>query len=102
MLPILMKLRLKGEYLKYIDLLVKNLETLASAFGSKITKKSYRLSPREIEICNMIRNGMTSKEISAILYISLQTVEKHRTGIRSKLGISNTNHNLFSYLQDFL
>ena len=101
LLPILRKLRLKGESVKYIDLLKKNLEDLASAFGSKISEKSYRLSPREIEICGMIRNGLTSKEISSLLYISLQTVEKHRAKIRNKLGISNTNYNLFSYLQKF-
>jgi len=57
------------------------------------------LSPREGEICNMIRNGMSSKEIAGALDISLHTVLKQRQRIRKKLGISNDQANLASYLR---
>ncbi|MGA1825533.1 MAG: helix-turn-helix transcriptional regulator [bacterium] len=60
----------------------------------------YRLTLREIEICNLIKNGLSSKEISNLLYISLPTAEKHRNNIRKKLGIVKKNINLSSYLQN--
>ncbi len=98
-LPILKKLRIKGTPGKYIDLLQRHLAELTSSFGRKITEKSIKLTPREIEICSMIKGSLTSKELSKLLNISHQTVEKHRKNIRKKLSISNKNINLTSFLQ---
>ncbi|MCP4580121.1 MAG: helix-turn-helix transcriptional regulator [candidate division Zixibacteria bacterium] len=58
-----------------------------------------KLSPREIEICSMIKNGATSKEIAETLSISVLTVNKHRERIRKKLVISNKGINLTSFLK---
>ncbi|MCQ9206258.1 MAG: helix-turn-helix transcriptional regulator, partial [Omnitrophica bacterium] len=98
-MPNLKKLRLKGASEKYVNLLSHNLKALVSPFGRRITDRKIKLTPREIEICNMIKCGLTSKEISNILNISYQTIEQHRKHIRSKLEISNKNVNLTSYLQ---
>jgi PAS domain S-box-containing protein len=97
--PILEKLKIKKATRKYVNLLQHHLKKLTSSFGRKITEKSIRLTSREIEICNMIKGGLTSKEISSLLNISYQTVEKHRKNIRKKLGISTKNANLASFLQ---
>ncbi len=99
LMPILKKLKLKGASRKYTNLLRQNLEDLTSAFGRKISEKRLKLSPREIEICDMIKNGLSSKEISGLLAVSPQTVEKHRKNIREKLGISNKGVNLTTFLQ---
>jgi PAS domain S-box-containing protein len=99
LLPILTKLKVRGELSKYINVLRHHLEELTSSFGRKITKKSTRLTPREIEICGMIKGGLTSKELSRLLNVSSQTVEKHRKNIRKKLSISNKKVNLASFLQ---
>jgi len=99
LLPILQKLKIKGVLSKYINLLRHRLEELTSSFGCKITEKTIKLTPREIEICNMIEGGLTSKELSELLNISRQTIEKHRKNIRKKLGISNKKINLTSFLQ---
>ena len=99
MLPILKKLRLNGASRKYLDLLRRNLGDLTSSFGRKITQKRINLTPREIEICDMIKGGLASKEISELLNVSHQTIEKHRKNIRQKLRISNKSINLFSFLQ---
>jgi len=98
LLPILEKLKLKNAAGKYVDLLKNHLEELVSSFGRKITEKSFNLTPREIEICNMVKGRLTSKEISGLLNISLQTVEKHRKNIRHKIGISKKDINLSSFL----
>ena len=59
---------------------------------------SYKLTPREMEICTMIESGLTSKEIPEQLNISCQTIDNHRKSIRKKLDITNKNINLSSYL----
>jgi two-component system invasion response regulator UvrY len=48
------------------------------------------LSEREIQIIRLIKEGMSSKEISTILEISVKTVEAHRHNILKKLNLKNT------------
>lgn len=98
-MPNLQKLRMKSACKKYIDLLENNLKALVSPFGRKITDRSIKLTPREIEICNMIKNGLSSKEISTLLNLSLRTAERHRFNIRKKLEIGKKSLNLASFLQ---
>ncbi|MBT3354152.1 MAG: helix-turn-helix transcriptional regulator, partial [Candidatus Scalindua sp.] len=98
LLPIVQKLRLKGESRKYVQLLQRNIQDLTSSFGPKLTEKRANLSTREIEVCNMIKNGLVNKEIASLLNISLGTTEKHRNNIRKKLHIVNKDINLSSFL----
>ena len=99
LLPIIEKIRLKGESRKYIKLLRKGLKELTSSFGAKLTEKEAKLTSREIEICNMIKNGLVSVEIADLLNLSLRTIEKHRAHIRKKLGIAKKGANLVSFLK---
>jgi DNA-binding NarL/FixJ family response regulator len=48
------------------------------------------LSRRELDIIQLIKKGMSSKEISIQLEISLKTVEVHRYNILKKLNFKNT------------
>jgi DNA-binding NarL/FixJ family response regulator len=48
------------------------------------------LSRREIDIVQLIKEGMSSKEIALRLEISLKTVEVHRYNILKKLNLKNT------------
>jgi len=48
------------------------------------------LSPREIEILQLIAEGYTSQKIAETLCISVRTVDTHRKKIMAKLGIHNT------------
>lgn len=57
------------------------------------------LTPRELEICILIKNGMATKEISSHLNISDLTVERHRNTIRKKLKLNNSNVNLTIFLR---
>ncbi len=99
--PILEKLKINKPSPKYINLIQHHLKELTSSFGSKITKKILKLTPREIEVCNMVKAGLTSKDISNLLNISYRTIEKHRKNIRRKLGIANKRINLTSLLREF-
>src|SRR5882724_8195787 len=48
------------------------------------------LSRREIDVVQLIKEGMSSKEIALRLDISLKTVEVHRYNILKKLSLKNT------------
>ena len=63
------------------------------------SERMSKLTPRELEICNLIKEGQTSKQIASSLNLSLLTVHKHREQIRKKLGIINKSINLSTYLK---
>lgn len=99
LMPTLKKLQIKAGSSKYVKLLEHNLREITASFGLKITDKKNRLTSKEIELCNMIKSGLSSKDISGLLNISSLTVSKHRRNIRKKLKISNKDVNLVSFLQ---
>jgi DNA-binding NarL/FixJ family response regulator len=45
------------------------------------------LTPRELEVLKLIAEGHSSKEIAAMLVISVKTVDRHRTNMLEKLGM---------------
>ncbi len=47
------------------------------------------ITPREREIIALIKQGKTAKEISAMLYISIFTVDTHRKNILKKLELNS-------------
>lgn len=50
-----------------------------------------KLTPTERKILKMISQNLTSKEIANELFISIKTVETHRSNICQKLGLHGTN-----------
>jgi DNA-binding CsgD family transcriptional regulator len=56
------------------------------------------LTPREIDVAVLVREGKTSKEIAELLDISASGVDFHRKKIREKLGLTNEKSNLRSAL----
>ena len=54
---------------------------------SPTTNNSHTLSPREIEVLQLLVRGLINKEIADRLHISLTTVISHRKNISEKLGI---------------
>ncbi|MBD3392725.1 MAG: PAS domain S-box protein [Chitinivibrionales bacterium] len=100
-LPVLARARLRcnDTVRRHLDMLEDNLADITSVFGSQISDRMLRLTPREVELCAMIRRGATSKEIARLLDISHRTVEIHRNRIRRKLGIREPGINLATYLE---
>jgi DNA-binding CsgD family transcriptional regulator len=100
-LPYLEKLQktpLKGEQLAYTNIIKSNLNDILSPFLRKMTSKYLNLTPREIQIATLVREGRTTKEISEVLNVSSRAVEFHRDNIRIKLGLKNKKANLRSFL----
>ena len=48
-----------------------------------------KLTAREREVLKLIGEGYTSREISKMLFLSINTIERHRTNIMDKLGMHN-------------
>jgi DNA-binding NarL/FixJ family response regulator len=81
-----------------IDSLSRRLGTLLNQDVDLFTRRFAELTPREREICLLIKDGMSSKEMSQRLNLSLLTIHKHRENIRRKLKVSNKDINLSTYL----
>jgi DNA-binding NarL/FixJ family response regulator len=70
---------------------MRNILSDLQLFKDKISGPSIKdLSLREIEIIKFIKEGLSSKEISALLNISTRTVDVHRQNILKKLNLKNT------------
>ena len=82
-----------------VDVLVKNILQITSDFGKNISSEQWQLSSSEIEVCNLIREEISTLEIADILCTSKRTIDNHRNRIRKKLGISNTQRSLNEYLK---
>lgn len=87
---------------EYLELLKKNLGNIVTPFVEGSQKVMSILSPVEVQICNMIKNGLSTKEIAHIRGISPATVNRHRESIRRKLELTNRKINLTSYLNKIL
>ncbi|MBN1364015.1 MAG: PAS domain S-box protein [Syntrophaceae bacterium] len=98
-IPVLEKLQLKNVSPEYLAVLRRHLNELTSPFGRAIAQRSTKLSSKEIEICNLIKGGLNTKEISGLLNVSSLTVAKHRRNIRTKLNISGKDKSLTAYLK---
>jgi DNA-binding NarL/FixJ family response regulator len=99
--PILQALRLQlpPAHQNYVRLLEQNLDEIASPFVSRLSESFRSLTPTEVAICTMIRNGLRTKEIADVRKVSEATVNRHREKIRRKLYMTNTESNLATFLQ---
>ena len=82
----------------YIDIIESNLNELISPFIRSISTKFFKLTPTEMQVINLIRQGKTTKEIAETMNLATSTIDFHRNNIRKKIGIKNKNINLSTYL----
>jgi PAS domain S-box-containing protein len=103
-LPYIEKLK-KGSLTKHQGTCLKMLEgqmkEIIAPFLRTISQSSFDLTPQELRVADLVKNGNTTKEIAGILRISIKTVDYHRDNLRRKLGIKNNKTNLRSFLLKF-
>jgi PAS domain S-box-containing protein len=99
--PFLNKLQKTADakYTRELKDIQTHLDTLLGKNSEDFRSRYSRLTSRESEICDMIRKGMSSKQISNELTLSLFTILKHRERIRKKLGLIHKEINLATCLR---
>jgi PAS domain S-box-containing protein len=83
---------------EYIKVIRENINKITSSFSMTLSSSYLGLSPREIQVADLVRHGRTNKEAARILNISINAVEFHRNNLRKKLGIQNRKVNLRTHL----
>lgn len=70
-------------------------------FLTNLLESHPNLTQKEKRLCSLIKLNLNTKEISNLLYIEPNSVEKARIRLRKKLNIAHTNVNLSVYLTKF-
>ena len=94
----LVQTNLNSRQKSFVDILGSNLNDITSSFSRSLSMKFMHLTPSEVQIANLLKQGRTTKEIAELLTLSARTIETHRKNIRQKLGLNNKKANLRTHL----
>ncbi len=102
-IPFLKKLKKSVNYkdqLHLIDIIQNNLEQVVTTYGrsNKLSNICQKLTPAEIQVASMVRQGLSTKMIATTLQLSSGTIGIHRKNIRKKLGLNGGTDSLYSFL----
>ena len=81
-----------------VKIIEGNIKKIVSPFLRNLTSNYLDLTPREIQVANLVKEGKTTKEMTELLNISATAVDFHRKNLRSKFGIKNKKTNLMAFL----
>jgi DNA-binding CsgD family transcriptional regulator/PAS domain-containing protein len=81
-----------------LQILEININRITSPFVNTLSSKYYNLTPAEIKIASLVRDGLGNKEIAELLFLSKNTILFHRSNIRKKMGLLNKKVNLRTHL----
>ncbi len=102
--PYLLKMaesRLNNQQQVLLDILKSNLRELTSQFTNNLSSRLIRLTPAEIQVANLVRQGKRTKEIAEVMNLSPGTISIHRKNIRKKLDLTHKKANLQSILSTY-
>jgi len=89
---------LKAREKTLVEIIGSHLEDIISPFLKNFTNARLMLTPQEMQVATLVRDGKTSKEIADLLNVAETTVNFHRKNLRDKFGLKNTQTNLRLYL----
>jgi DNA-binding CsgD family transcriptional regulator len=89
---------LDRQQMAQLSILESNLETITSSFAKQLASPDIALTPGLIQVADLIKKGISNKEIAALLGISVKSVETYRKRIRHRLNLKNSKQNLRAYL----
>ena len=101
-IPLLHRLEecVTAEGKEHLELLKRALGDITAPFVDRLESIYNSLTRREVEICDMVRSGKSSKEIAASLGISIYTVHNIRARVRRKLKLLGDERRLNDFLRD--
>lgn len=100
-LPYVRKLRnaaLRPKEKTLVEIVETHLNDIVSPLMQHFSNANILLTPQEMQVATLVKDGQTSKEIADILNVSEATVNFHRKNLRRKFGLTNRQTNLRSYL----
>jgi len=100
-MPFLERLKKSGLNSKqkaYVNIIESNLNEIVAPLVREFSKINLKLTPAEIQVTNLVRQGKTTKEIAEFMNLATSTIDFHRSNIREKLGIKNKKINLRTHL----
>ena len=90
--------RLKAKDRTLVDIIDTHLKDIISPLLQRFANAKILLTPQEMQVAALVKDGKTSKEIADVLNVSETTVNFHRKNLRVKFGLRNKRTNLRSYL----
>ena len=88
----------KSTQKEHLRLLESSLKEIISPFSQRLTSKYVGLTPGELEVAYLVKEGRRTKDIAELLNLSDKTIEDYRKQLRRKLGIKNRRINLRTHL----
>jgi PAS domain S-box-containing protein len=83
----LQQTRLSARQSRLLNIILANMDEILSPFARNATNAYNRLTPKELQIADLIKQGKTTKEIADIMSSSIRTIEFHRSNIRRKFEL---------------
>jgi len=77
-----------------VDIAKEHLNEIVSSFLLKMESRHPDMTPRELQIASLIKDGYTTKDISRILHLEMTTINNHRQRIRKKMTLNGRRTNL--------
>ncbi len=94
----LQKTQLNENQINLADMIMSNLKQVADSLIDNQDLLELKLTPVEIQVANLIKEGKQTKEIASLLNLSDLTISTHRKNIRRKLNIKDRKLSLHAYL----
>ena len=82
----------------FTGIIESNLDAIISPFLKNLSSKYLNLTPTEIRVADLVKQGLCTKEIGSLLNSSPETITGHRKHIRKKLQLKDKKLNLRTHL----
>ncbi|MBU0960332.1 MAG: helix-turn-helix transcriptional regulator [Proteobacteria bacterium] len=90
--------RKKSREQALLDIVESHLNDIVTPFLNRLSSLHLLLTPQELEVATLVRQGKSSQELAELMSVSLSTISFHRKNLRSKLGLQDRSRNLRTYL----
>ena len=82
----------------FVEIIQSNIDDILSPFAHKLSYKYLNFTPTELQVADLVKQGLRTKEIADLLNSSPETVSGHRKSMRKKLNLKDKKSNLRTHL----
>jgi DNA-binding CsgD family transcriptional regulator len=81
-----------------VEIVDTHLRDIISPFLQQMANAGILLTPQELQVAQLVKDGKTTKEIASLLRVAASTVSFHRRNLRIKFGLQGRHANLRTHL----